>query len=90
MISIFNEYGKINVQEQKNSEHPEKGGAVMKGTRENLGMKEGTKSKGRSVGRVTTGKGLSATTGKKIGHLESGHGTLQSSRTTGTRKSGTK
>ncbi len=48
----------------------------MRGTKETLGgMKEGTKSKGRAVGKATTGKGIKSA-GKVSGHLESGHGTV--------------
>jgi hypothetical protein len=64
-----------------------KGGAQMRGKTENLGMKEGTKSKSRSVGRTTSGKSLKPT-GKTSGHVESGHGSLSGSRKSSIRKGG--
>jgi hypothetical protein len=60
----------------------------MRGTKETLGgMKEGTKSKGRTVGSATTGKGIKSA-GKMSGHLESGHGTVSGSSKATVRKGG--
>ena len=60
----------------------------MRGTKETLGgVKEGTKSKGRAVGKATAGKGIKSA-GKMSGHLESGRGAVSGSSKATVRKSG--
>ncbi len=62
---------------------------MMRGTKGTLGsMKEGTKSKARSTGRMTAGKG-GAVSAKASGHSASSHG-LPASRKTSARKSTSK
>jgi hypothetical protein len=93
LTSIFNIYGKIELQRATKIRSTwRRGGAEMRGTKESLGMKEGTRTKSRKVGHVTTGKGVSVTggSGKRIGHLETSHGTTHTSRKTSVRKGGTK
>ncbi len=58
----------------------------MRGAKETLGgMKEGTKSKGRTAGKATAAKGVKSA-GKMSGHL--GSGTASGSSKTTVRKGG--
>ena len=60
----------------------------MRGSKETLGgMKEGTKTKGRTVGKATTGKGFKSA-GKMSGQVGSGHGTVSGSSKATVRKGG--
>jgi hypothetical protein len=50
-------------------------------------MNEGTKTKGRTVGKATTGKGIKSA-GKMSGQVGSGHGTVSGSSKATVRKGG--
>ena len=59
----------------------------MRAPKADVGMKAGNKSKGRVVGKLTTGKGQKPAI-RTSGHFESSHVSIGSGRRTSVRKTG--
>jgi hypothetical protein len=77
----------LNERADKYDRETGKGGSEMRAPKADVGLKAGTKSKGRVAAKATAGKGQKPAI-RMSGHFESSHVSIGSGRRTSVRKTG--